>query len=248
MGAKTLDPTVSSRRPYAGDPVMPHCCSASPERMAPSFTLSMKPSFSPSGDDIASAKKLLRRRMQRARSALSREVAVRAEQAAASHMLGIPELQSTTAVGLYAAIGDELRTSGLAAALRAHGHILAYPRIIPGQRALVFHRVDAPSELVPGPMRIPQPPVHAETIALADISMLVVPGLAFDRQGGRLGWGQGYYDVTLAHRARPLCIGYAFACQLVDDVPRSDHDVLMDILITDAGVVRVSNRATGQPA
>lgn len=186
--------------------------------------------------------------MQRARSALSRDAALRAEQVAVSHLLGIPELQSTAVIGLYAAIGNELRTSRLAAALRARGHVLVYPRIIPGQRALVFHRVDTPSELVPGPMRIPQPPVHAEPIALRDITMLVVPGLAFDHQGGRLGWGQGYYDLTLGHHDRPLCIGYAYACQLVDDVPRSDHDVLMDILITDAGVVHASNRATGHSA
>jgi 5-formyltetrahydrofolate cyclo-ligase len=197
---------------------------------------------------MATAKKLLRARMQRARSAISRDAAARAEQAAAAHLLGIPEIQSAAVVGLYAAIGNELPTSELAAALGARGHTLAYPRIVPGQRALAFHRVGASSELEPGPLRILQPPAQAVAIEIARIEVLVIPGLAFDRRGCRLGRGQGYYDVTLAHGQRPLCIGYAYACQVVDKVPCSDHDVLMDILITDAGVVRASARARGLPA
>jgi 5-formyltetrahydrofolate cyclo-ligase len=186
--------------------------------------------------------------MQRLRSALSPELAVLAEQAAASHLAGIPELQGTAVVGLYAAIGDELRTTTLATALRARGHTLAYPRITPGQRTLAFHRIDASSELVPGPLGIPQPPAHTEAFAITRLDVLVIPGLAFDHQGGRLGWGQGYYDVTLSGDQRPLCIGYAYACQVVDEVPCDDGDVHMDMLITDAGVVRASARARGLPA
>lgn len=151
-------------------------------------------------------------------------------------------------MGLYAAIGDELRTGALAHALEARGHTLAYPRILPGRRALAFHRVGAPSELEPGPLRIPQPSAHAAAIEIARIEVLVIPGLAFDRRGRRLGWGQGYYDVTLAHGRRPLCIGYAHACQVVDEVPCGDRDVLMDLLITDAGVMRAGDRARGRPA
>lgn len=197
---------------------------------------------------MATAKKLLRSRMRRARSAISRAAAARAEQAAAAHLLGIPELRGAAVVGLYAAIGDELRTSELASALGGRGHTLAFPRIVPGQRALAFHRVGAPAELVPGPLRIPQPSAHAAAIDIGRIEVLVIPGLAFDHRGCRLGWGRGYYDVTLAHDQRPLCIGYAYACQVVDEVPCSDRDVLMDMLITDAGVVRASARARGLPA
>lgn len=196
---------------------------------------------------MANAKEQLRSRMRQTRSAIPQDELLRAGQAASGHALGLPELQRAGVVGLYAAIATELRTAELGAALAARGIRLAYPRIVPDQRVLRFHRIASPAELVAGAMRIPQPPAHAEPIALDHIDVLIVPGLAFDQRGGRLGWGKGYYDATLmtCGGPRPLCVGYAHDCQVVNEVPRGSHDVLMDILVTDAGIVRTSARAKG---
>lgn len=181
--------------------------------------------------------------MRRARSAISRDAAARAAAAAAGHLLGIPELADAAVVGLYAAFDDELDTGAAADGLRARGIAVAYPRIVPHERALVFHVVPGADALEPGPFRIAQPPAGADAVALDQLAILIVPGLAFDQRGGRLGWGKGYYDTTLAHGRRPLCVGYAHACQLVPEVPLAGHDVFMDLVITDAGVIRASARA-----
>ena len=196
---------------------------------------------------MASAKEQLRSQMRQIRSAIPQDEWLRAEQAASGQVLGLPELQTAGVVGLYAAIATELRTAALADALTARGIRLAYPRIVPGQRVLRFHRVASPADLVPGPLRIPQPPAHAAPMALDRIDLLIVPGLAFDRQGGRMGWGMGYYDASLMTSGdrRPLCVGYAHESQVVNDVPRGSQDVLMDILVTDAGIVRIDARAKG---
>ena len=207
--------------------------------------------LSQTGDEQANAKQALRSRMRLARAAISRDAATHAARLAASHLLGIAELDGMTVAGLYAAFDDELGTREVADALRARGILVAYPRIAPPERVLRFHLVHEQGDLEPGPFRIPQPAAHAEAVGIDRISMLIVPGLAFDEHGGRLGWGKGYYDATLAHdhslrhslQRRPLRVGYAYAFQLVPEVPQRSHDVSMDLVVTDAGVIRASERA-----
>lgn len=180
--------------------------------------------------------------MRGERAAISREAAAHAARVAAGHLLDLPELDGMTVAGVYASLDDELGTREAADGLRARGIEVAYPRIAPGEHVLRFHLVHGPDELELGPFGIPQPALHAEAVDLARISMLLVPGLAFDDRGGRVGWGKGYYDATLV-QSRPLCIGYAYAFQLVPEVPRRSHDVSMDLVVTDAGVIRASERA-----
>ncbi|HEX5061643.1 MAG TPA: 5-formyltetrahydrofolate cyclo-ligase, partial [Kofleriaceae bacterium] len=74
---------------------------------------------------------------------------------------------------------------------------------------------------------------------LSEIAAVFVPGLAFDRAGGRIGWGRGYYDVTLA-AASPaaLRIGLAFECQIIEHVPREPHDAALHYVVTEAAIYR----------
>jgi 5-formyltetrahydrofolate cyclo-ligase len=75
----------------------------------------------------------------------------------------------------------------------------------------------------------------------ADLDVVVLPGIAFDRQGGRLGQGKGYYDRLLADvSSKCTLIGLAFDVQLVEEVPMEPHDVRLDILITESDLYRRS--------
>jgi 5-formyltetrahydrofolate cyclo-ligase len=120
---------------------------------------------------------------------------------------------------------------------------VVYPRITQGQRTLSFCRVDDPSELVPGTYGIPEPPATAEPIRLADIGVFVIPGLAFDRLGRRLGAGKGCYDASLA-RSPAFRVGLAFQQQIVDEVPSTAHDLFMDVLITESTIIYTGARST----
>ena len=135
-------------------------------------------------------------------------------------------------VALYAAKGTEVETQAIAEHAARRGIALAYPRVVDGVRALTFHEVRA-DELEVAHYGIREPRADVTPIALERIAAFVVPGLAFDRDGGRIGWGRGYYDVTLAKAPGALRIGIAFDCQLVDHVPRDPHDVAMNIIITE---------------
>ncbi|MFN5191723.1 MAG: 5-formyltetrahydrofolate cyclo-ligase, partial [Burkholderiales bacterium] len=80
---------------------------------------------------------------------------------------------------------------------------------------------------------IREPLASCAAVQLDIVDLLLVPGVAFDRRGHRLGYGKGYYDRLLpARRPAALLAALAFDCQLVDEVPVSEHDVSIDLLIT----------------
>jgi 5-formyltetrahydrofolate cyclo-ligase len=136
-------------------------------------------------------------------------------------------------VALYAPKGTEVATATLDACARARGLRVVYPRIVDGDRRLSFHEV-AIGELAPSRFGLSEPAADARRVETQDISAFVIPGLAFDRHGWRVGWGRGYYDATLAVAPTARRIGVAFECQLVDEVPRDVHDARLHHVVTEA--------------
>lgn len=81
-------------------------------------------------------------------------------------------------------------------------------------------------------------PTGQNTVSSDDIELIIVPGVAYDRKGNRLGRGKGFYDRLLAStRATKMGVGYEF--QLVDEIPAESHDIKMDFVITQSGVIRI---------
>jgi len=151
----------------------------------------------------------------------------------AANALLAARLSPGAVVALYSAKGSEVDTAPIDGFARAHGLVVAYPRVIANERRLAFHGV-APDELAPARFGLQEPSADAPAIAVADIAVFMVPGLAFDRAGGRIGWGRGHYDATLA-AASPgaLRVGLAYECQLIEQVAREAHDVSLHIIITE---------------
>lgn len=133
----------------------------------------------------------------------------------------------------------------LCEALLADGSVVAFPRVTgPGVMELVAARSWA--ELEPGTFGIAEP-TGEEIVDAADLDVILLPGVAFDRRGGRLGFGGGYYDRALervrAADARgkkiPFLVGVGYHWQLLDEhLPVEDHDVRVDAVVTDRGITR----------
>jgi 5-formyltetrahydrofolate cyclo-ligase len=151
---------------------------------------------------------------------------------AVDRLLALP---AGSIVALYAPKGTEVETASLDALARARGFRVVYPRIVDGDRRLAFHEV-AIGELAPSRFGLAEPAADASRVETATISAFVIPGLAFDRHGWRVGWGRGYYDATLAVAPGARRIGVAFECQLVDEVPRDVHDARLHHVVTEANV------------
>jgi len=163
-----------------------------------------------------------------------------AERAAASAAIAtraIALVRGST-IALYAPKGSEVDTAAIDAAARATGARVVYPRIDDPSRVLAFHAV-TPGELRPARLGLREPAADPRTqVAIDQIETFVVPGLAFDRAGGRIGWGRGHYDATLAAAGPALRVGLAFECQLVATVPHDDHDVRLHFVVTEVDTYR----------
>ena len=188
--------------------------------------------------DIAARKSDLRREALRRRGAMGR--CARSEAILAAARKALPVLARIAGpVALFAAIRDELDPAPLAGALRLRGIPLALPAVVEPGAPLAFHRWDSDDPLAPAG-RPPIPTPRAAAPALSPAAILV-PLAAFDRAGGRIGYGGGFYDRTLAALAaaghRPLTLGYAFSCQEVPQVPLEPHDVTLDMVITQDEII-----------
>ena len=153
---------------------------------------------------------------------------------AAQERLSLSELaRAARVVGLYRALPSECGTGALAAALQAAGKEVCYPVIRPGARALEFRR--AAGTFVPGALGIEHP--TGALVPLAAIDLLVVPAVAADARGGRLGRGKGHYDATLAI-CPALTVALVFEVQLVPEVPLGEHDRRVAAVCTEARLIR----------
>jgi 5-formyltetrahydrofolate cyclo-ligase len=173
--------------------------------------------------------------MRARREALPQGERVRRSDAASSRLAGLEELGRATLVAAYAPTRAELVP-------RLDGRPLLYPRVTTQAPRLRFHRVIGPAALRIGAFGVGEPDPGTPEVPAEEIDLFVVPGLAFDRAGQRLGYGGGYYDELIRHvRARGgrgLFVGLGFAFQLVERVPAGDGDARLDCVVTDAAVVR----------
>ena len=194
-----------------------------------------------SDSDVSSTKAEIRKAALTCRDALS--AGLRLEYAAAifARILTRPEFQSAQTVMAYVNFGSEPDTSSLLAATLRGGKRLLLPKVNRSTGSLDVYRVKNPeTDLIEGAWGISEPdPRLCAPCALQEIDFILAPGVAFDRRGGRIGYGRGYYDRLLAAcrlaPKRAVTVAAAFEVQVVEAIPMEAHDVRMDGLFTEAG-------------
>jgi 5-formyltetrahydrofolate cyclo-ligase len=185
--------------------------------------------------DADEYKRALRASLRGRRPAWTDEARAVASAAAQSRLIGSGLLENARVVALYQALPLEVETDAIAGALGLAGKIVCYPVVQDGSRALAFRRVSGPLRL--GALGVREP--DGELVPLSGIDLFVVPALAADRAGRRLGRGRGHYDATLAQAGRGAGrVTLIFDWQLVPEVPVSDHDAHMDAVCTELQLVR----------
>lgn len=142
----------------------------------------------------------------------------------------VASLASGTVVLGYAASPEELDPVFALDELRDRGVRVALPRIS-GPGTLALHEC-TPADLVEGPFGISQPCETSSTIGPDQVRVVIVPGVAFDTHGRRLGYGGGYYDRLLASMRSATFVGLAFDGQLAEEIPAEPHDIRMHWVVT----------------
>lgn len=177
-----------------------------------------------------------------ARRALGPEIRAHASAAIAGRVLGLGEIASARAVLLYGASPEEVDTLAIELALRALGVRIAYPRVA-GAHDLQLHWLDTRDELVEGSFGLLEPRPDARHARAAEIEAIVVPGVAFDEHGGRVGYGRGYYDTLLGGECSGVpSIGVAFDEQVFAQVPCEARDRRVSVLVTPTRTLRGATR------
>ena len=145
-------------------------------------------------------------------------------------------------VMVYTSKEKEVNTIPLITTLFERGNPVIVPIIVKDDISLRLSYLQDFSVLVPSTFGVPEP-IGSEIFATGeDVDTIILPMLGFDRIGGRIGYGAGYYDRFLAKNQNIRKIGIAFACQQYDNLPVDENDIPMDYIITEEGIVYSKGR------
>ena len=148
----------------------------------------------------------------------------------------LPNWQQARRIALYLATDGELDTQPLASLARNTGKQLFLP-VIDSEDSLHFAAWQTDRPLINNRYHIAEPDTHAPRCSIAELDIIFLPLVAWDRSGGRLGMGGGFYDRALSGVSGPLLVGLAHTLQRVEQVPRENWDIKMDYMATDAGIL-----------
>lgn len=182
-------------------------------------------------------KKQLRQHLLEKRRTLSADQRERFSREACRHLLACGRLMRADVILAFYPFREELDILPFVEEAMRRGKEIWLPRTVPDKQELIPHRYTGRQVLKQGAYGIWEPdPTKAEEVDASRLQAVLVPGVGFDRHGGRVGYGAGYYDRFLASLGhRPFLLGVGFAVQVVGRVPMEPHDILLDAILTEEG-------------
>ena len=180
-------------------------------------------------------KQALRTKLRAMRKSLSPETQRLAGEAVCERVLSLAAYKNAERVMAYIACRGELDVSPVIGDILASGKTLLLPRC-EADGTLTARKITSPEALLPGAYGIPEPAEDAEIAPPESIDLILVPGVAFDGEGVRLGQGGGYYDRLLSETSA-VKAGICHDAALIDRVPREAHDIRMDAVITPTAMI-----------
>lgn len=191
------------------------------------------------------AKRELRQRMQNVRNALPASAHADRSARACERASQLSEFASAHTIAGYCAMRKELNPDALLARAHALGKQVALPRVQGAELSFHLHRPGEP--LVENDWGVLEPADDAELVPPDAIDLVLVPALALDLRGFRIGYGKGFYDRTLPRMPRARSVGLCYEFQMLAELPNEAHDVALHWVISDARCVQVDS-APASPA
>lgn len=182
-------------------------------------------------------KSILRKKYINIRNELSKEEVIKRSIAITNHILNWDKFLVSYSIMIYASFKNEVETSFLAVEILKQGKKLIYPKTIRDKFNLIPCIVNKIDDLSEGEYGILEPKSF-EVIDKRDIDLIFIPGVAFDKNGYRLGYGAGYYDRFLKD-FKGVKAGICYDFQIVNDVYKDEHDIKMDYLICEEGILKL---------
>ena len=158
------------------------------------------------------------------------------------HVKGDPKYQAAREVLVYMDYRSEVMTTGLVEELWADTSKKVFAPKVEGMH-IRFYEIKSLDELKKGYQGIREPEENPEKRFTPDMAarleaVVLVPGAAFDRQRGRIGYGKGFYDRFFSDYGEVYGIALSFSCQIAKEIPMEPHDRRPDIIVTENGIIR----------
>jgi 5-formyltetrahydrofolate cyclo-ligase len=194
--------------------------------------------------NLRDEKRALRDAMLAAREALDERWRAQASQAIVTRITRLDAFVNAQVLLLTLPFRSEWNAMLVVERALAAGKVVAAPRVEPAERVLRAYRIDdVARDIEPGYRGIPEPRIGCPAVALDRIEWVLVPGVAFDTAGRRLGYGGGYYDRLLPFvSATASRVAGGFDMQIVDVVPTAAHDIGVDVVVTEQRTLYCGDR------
>ncbi|OGQ04678.1 MAG: 5-formyltetrahydrofolate cyclo-ligase [Deltaproteobacteria bacterium RIFCSPLOWO2_01_44_7] len=155
------------------------------------------------------------------------------------HLLLLEEFNLAERIGLYSACRNEVETQNLFTKAHVSRKEVFYPAVNPKTKEIHFYRIKNLNELEPGYAGILEPKKRAHPLSdINFLNLIVVPGVAFDKKGNRIGFGHGFYDRLLKpYRGKRIAFAYEF--QIVDSLPSQPRDERVDVIVSEERILRI---------
>lgn len=193
---------------------------------------------------LATLKKEIRHQVLKKRDNLTAEERIRLSRKICNNLLGLEEFKKAKVVHFFLTTRSEVMTEEAVRRSLSMGKDVVVPVVDRKQRCIMLSRLtDYDNELMIMHHGIHEPkPEFIRHVDLKEVDLMVLPGVAFEKSGHRLGYGAGYYDRLLeSEQTRPVLAALAFELQIVDRIPVGGHDVKVDIIVTENRVIKCEN-------
>jgi len=191
-------------------------------------------------------KKQLRSRLKSSLSQLTESQRSDMSKKACRTLIDTEQFRRASVIMLFLSLPHEIDTTAAILNAWQNQKIVVVPKVSPHQKHMIPIQIHSLESGISTDRRGLRNPVTGPPVPPEDIQLVVTPGLAFDKNGNRLGRGASYYDRFFASKqlAAAKC-GFAFSCQIMDDVPVENHDQKIDMLITDKEIIYCNNNCGG---
>jgi 5-formyltetrahydrofolate cyclo-ligase len=183
----------------------------------------------------------LRKELLKRRDAIPPQVRKAKDRVINERLMSLDEIRKAHVLFFFASFRSEVNTLDAIAQLLRNGKRVVLPKVNREGHALLLYEVKGIEELTAGYMGIPEPAVLTEErmVAINGVDVVIIPGVGFDAEGNRIGYGGGYYDRLLSSLTRDVpVVAPAYEEQIIDSIPSEPHDIRADMIVTDRRVIR----------
>jgi 5-formyltetrahydrofolate cyclo-ligase len=184
-------------------------------------------------------KKAIRKRILEERDEIFPHLKMSKDMLIKKRLFSLDEYINAQTILFYASFRSEVDTFTMIKGSLHMGKKVVLPRVDKEKHVLRLYEIKDITELTAGYMGIPEPSLlDGRLVNLESIDLVVIPGVAFDYSGNRLGYGAGYYDILLSKKQKIPIVALAYEEQIIDSIPSEKHDVKVDKIVTDKRVIK----------